>query len=428
MDYRILPPPGLPEAEIRLPLSKSMSNRALLINALARQEAPSLQVATCDDTRVMQQALASAAGTIDIDGAGTAMRFLTAFFAATPGCSVILTGNDRMKHRPIAPLVDALRKCGANISYCSGEGYPPLNIAGSKLTGCEIAIDSTMSSQFASALLMIAPYMKGGITLKLSADTGSIPYIDMTLAMMREAGADAERENLTVRVTEGRYTKPIERVEADWSAAAFWYEIEAISSGFITLLGLDAQSIQGDSAASSFFARLAVNTEFSPDFEGRGPAAELTASPELSPRLQLDLSDHPDLTPAIAATCAMVGVPFRLTGLDTLRVKECDRLDAISRELRKVGVETEIIGNHTLEWTGRRMPLTVCPEFDTYGDHRMAMALAPISIFIPGIKIRNAEVVTKSYPQFWEHLTDAGFTIVDGDTPYESLFENTGEE
>lgn len=428
MDYRILPPPGLPEAEIRLPLSKSMSNRALLINALGHNGAASLQVADCDDTRVMQQALAEHSGTIDIDGAGTAMRFLTAYFAATPGCSVTLTGNDRMKQRPIGPLVDALRKCGANISYAATEGFPPLTITGSRLTGCEIAIDSTMSSQFASALLMTAPYMEGGITLRLSAETGSIPYIDMTLAMMREAGADAERENLTVRVAEGGYSKPIEAIEADWSAAAFWYEIEAISSGFITLLGLNDHSIQGDSAARRFFADLAVNTEFTPDYEGQGPAAELTASPDLSPRLQIDLSDHPDLTPAIAVTCAMVGVPFRLTGLETLRVKECDRLDAISRELLKVGVQTEIIGNHTLEWTGRRMPLTSCPEFDTYGDHRMAMALAPVSIFIPGIKIRNAEVVTKSYPQFWEHLTEAGFTLVDGDTPYESLFENMEKE
>lgn len=428
MDYRILPPAELPEAEVRLPLSKSISNRALIINALSAIDSPCLQVADCDDTRVMQQALKSSSTTIDIDAAGTAMRFLTAYFASSTGRTVTLTGCERMKHRPIAPLVDALRMCGAEISYAENEGYPPLVISGRKLNGCKLDIDSTMSSQFASAILMIAPYMSGGLTLTLSADSGSIPYIDMTLAMMRQAGADAEREGLTVTVKEGDYSRAIEAVEADWSAATFWYEIEAISSGFITLLGLSENSIQGDSETRHIFSQLAVNTEFAEDYEGKGAAVELTASPDLSPRLQLDLSNHPDMAPAIAVTCAMIGVPFRLSGLESLRIKECDRINAISQELQKVGVITEITDNHTLEWSGHRLPLTECPEFDTYGDHRMAMALAPIAIFIPGIKIKNIEVVSKSYPQFWQHLADAGFTLVDGNVSYESLFANNTEE
>lgn len=423
MDYRILPPSELPEAEITLPLSKSMSNRALIINALSGLDASALEVADCDDTWLLSAALASESDETDIDGAGTAMRFLTAYFAVRQGRTVTLTGNDRMRHRPIGPLVDALRRLGAQIEYMGEEGFPPLRITGTALSGGEISIDASMSSQYVSALMMIAPYLAGGLKITLAGETGSMPYIYLTHSMMLSAGAKADIYRSTITVEQSPYTRAITKVEADWSAASYWYELEAVSSGFLTLMGLRADSRQGDAAVARIFADLGVNTEFNPDYNGQGAAAELTASPDFSPRLTTDLSDNPDLTPAIAVTCALIGIPFRLTGLDTLRIKECDRFEAISRELAKLGVVVDEPAPGVMEWLGRRNPLQALPEFDTYGDHRMAMAFAPVAIYIPGIKIRDVEVVSKSYPGFWSDLQSAGFNLVDGDASPEQLFD-----
>lgn len=423
MDYRILPPSELPEAEITLPLSKSMSNRALIINALSGLDADELEVADCDDTRLLAAALASSDDEIDIDGAGTAMRFLTAFFAICRGRTVTLTGNDRMRHRPIGPLVDALRRLGAQIEYTGEEGFPPLRITGTAMRGGEISIDASMSSQYVSALMMIAPCLTGGLKITLEGETGSMPYIHLTHSMMVAAGAKADVYRSTITVEESPYTRAITEVEADWSAASYWYELEAVSSGFLTLMGLHEDSRQGDAAVARIFADLGVNTEFNSDYNGQGAAAELMASPDFSPRLTIDLADNPDLTPAIAVTCALIGVPFRLTGLDTLRIKECDRFNAISRELAKLGVVVDEPAPGVMEWLGRRNPLQSLPEFDTYGDHRMAMAFAPVAIYIPGIKIRDVEVVSKSYPGFWSDLRAAGFNLVDGDATPEQLFE-----
>ncbi len=423
MDYRIIPPQELPEAEIRLPLSKSMSNRAMIINYLCGQPDALLHRADCDDANVLASALADpTAAETDIDGAGTAMRFLTALYAATPDREVVLTGNERMRHRPIGPLVESLRALGAQIDYLGQEGYPPLKISGRKLCGGTIDIDASMSSQFVSALLMVAPTFNGGLTVNLMAESGSMPYIDLTLSMMRKAGIEAERSNLTITVAEGTFRNPIPEIEPDWSAAAFWYEIEAVSSGFITLLGLTPESAQGDASLPEIFSSLCVTTEFTPDYSNEGPAAELTASPDISPRFVRDLSQNPDLAPAIAVTCSLIGIPFRLSGLATLRLKECDRLGSLQTELKRIGVPTEIIGDDTLEWLGNRIPIAGLPEFRTYGDHRMAMALAPVAIYIPGIKICDAEVVTKSYPRFWDDLKSAGFKLVDGNISYEELF------
>lgn len=422
MDYRIIPPSELPEAEIALPLSKSVSNRALIINALGGFGSDCATLSACDDTDVMKRALAIADTTKDVDGAGTAMRFLTAYYALTATTPVTLTGNPRMLSRPIGPLVDALRSLGASITYVGEDGFPPLTVSPGNIAGGEIMIDASMSSQFVSALLLIAPYMERGLKLTLEHEIGSMPYVDLTLAMMRRCGATAERERLEIVVAPGGYTRPFTEIEADWSAAAFWYEIEAVSSGFITLLGLDKDSAQGDAAVARIFSDLSVNTEYTDDYDGRGPAAELVASPDLSPRLILDLADCPDLTPAVAVTCALVGVPFRLTGLGTLALKECDRLEALRLELEKIGVECQVTASDSLEWSGRRVPLRGLPEFDTYGDHRMAMAFAPVALYIPGIKIRDVDVVTKSYPDYWTHLQQAGFTLVDGSVSYEELF------
>lgn len=418
MNYRIYPPEELLQATIDLPLSKSVSNRALIIGALAPETTIPQPLAKCSDTAVMLRALESTDNLIDVADAGTAMRFLTAFFACQEDRTVTLDGTDRMRRRPIGPLVEALRSCGAEIEYAGEEGFPPLIIRGKKLQGGDVSIDATVSSQFISALLMIAPKMTDGLRLTLVGEAASLPYIDLTLSMMQTAGAAAERTVDLVEVASGAYTCAEKlKAEKDWSAAAFWYEIEALTCGFTTLTGLDINSRQPDHRAIEIFRQLGVNTE---EGEDSPEDVDLAGSPDVSPRLIADMSSTPDLVPAVAVTCAMNGVPFQLSGLESLKIKECDRFSALATELTKVGVVIENTGDHTMSWDGRRRPILALPEFDTYGDHRMAMALAPVSTYIPGIVIRDIEVVGKSYPTFWNDLQQAGFTIVDADAEIET--------
>ncbi|MDE5595908.1 MAG: 3-phosphoshikimate 1-carboxyvinyltransferase [Muribaculaceae bacterium] len=405
MDYRIFPPEEIIETAVTLPLSKSISARALIMAALG-SSVPS-EVADCADTRVMTEALASESDEINIGHAGTAMRFLTAYYAAAPAKSVTLDGSERMRQRPIGVLVDTLRSLGASIEYLGEEGFPPLKINGCQLSGGEIEMDSSVSSQFVSAVLMVAPTMKEPLTLKLSGETVSAPYIKMTASMMRDRGIDVEIERDTITVRPGSYRHCDTPVEHDWSAAAFWYEIAAISAGWVTLTGMHNHSIQGDSALAGIYPRMGVLTEWTEE------GAELSATPDLYSRVDLDMTDTPDLVQAIAVTSCAIGLPFRLTGVSNLRHKETDRLEALQRELMKVGCVIEIESDSVISWEGRRMPMSEMPEIDTYGDHRMAMAFAPLAMFIPGIIIRDAEVVEKSYPAFWNDLREAGFTITD---------------
>lgn len=393
---------------MRLPLSKSMSNRALIISAFAGNVTISTALADCTDTNVLEAALAADSDSVNVGGAGTAMRFLTAYYASHPGRTVTLDGDARMRQRPIGVLVDALRSCGAIIDYVGADGFPPLKITGSRLRGGDLVIDAGISSQYISALLMAAPLMEHGLVLTLDGEVSSLPYIDLTIDMMRRAGADVERERETVTVGAGGYNGGELTVEADWSAASYWYEIEALTSGFLTLYGLDKASKQGDRCVADIYANLGVTT----DFDGEDGGVELMGSPDLSPRLVLDMGHCPDLAQTVAVTCAMTGIPFRLTGLASLRIKETDRISALSTELGKVGVVTEV-SDSTIEWDGRRMPIVRMPEFDTYGDHRMALALAPVAVYIPGVVVRNAEVVDKSYPGYWDDLRAAGFTVED---------------
>lgn len=416
MNYRIFPPEELPECSISLPLSKSMSARALIINAL-QQRTTTAKVASCDDTKAMSDALAVNSGTVNINAAGTAMRFLTAYYAVTEGSDIILDGTERMRHRPIGPLVDALRQCGACIEYTGEEGFPPLHIHGRKLDGGKVSIDASVSSQFISALLMTAPYMTLGLDLTLEGELASLPYADMTLSMMREAGAEAERNGANIIVKPVRYSLPVTQVEADWSAASYWYEIEALTSGFITLEGVAAHSTQGDSIVAKIYEQLGVVTEFHEE------DAELLASPDLSPRLQLDLGECPDLVPAIVVTCVMLRIPFRFTGLESLRIKECDRIDALCTELLRAGAIITEEAPGIISWDTVMRPIQSIPVFDTYDDHRMAMALAPIAAYCPGIIINNAEVVTKSYPEYWNDLRVAGFIVQDESEPIPEQFD-----
>lgn len=414
MDYRILPPEGFLEARLSLPLSKSMSNRALIINALTPGARPLEEVAVCDDTDAMRNALASQeAREINIGAAGTTMRFLTAYFAAKEGSDLLLDGSERMRHRPIKVLVEALRTLGADIEYAGEEGFPPLRIRGRRLAGGELKLDSSVSSQYISALLMIAPTMKEGLKLTFLGETVSRPYILMTLKMMEDAGIESDYFDDVVTIKPQAY-KPFDfKIEGDWSAAAAWYEIDAISSGAVTIDNLARESCQGDRKLADIFERLGVTTEW----EGEDGGSDLIPSPDQDARLKVDFSDTPDLAQYVIVTCVMLGIPFRFTGLSTLAIKETDRVSALTAELAKIGVMLQPESRDVVAWEGQRRPIDALPVFDTYDDHRMAMCLAPISIFLPGIIIKDVEVVAKSYPEFRDELSNAGFTLLDGDAP-----------
>ena len=342
------------------------------------------------------------------------MRFLTAYFAMQPGRTVTITGTERMCNRPIALLVDALHQCGASIEYVDKEGYPPLKIHGCRLTGGDITLPASVSSQYVSALLMTAPLMEHGLKLTLTDGIVSLPYIKMTLGLMKEWGVDSDFTDNVITVEPQHYTPVDFKVEADWSAASYWYEIEALSSGDLSLRGLSRNSLQGDSHVADFFTGLGVNSEWDDD------VMELMPSPDLTPRITLDMSEQPDLAQTVVVTCAMLGLPFHITGLSTLKIKETDRLTALRDELRKLSFVIDIVDDNALEWEGARCPVDTSRPvvIDTYQDHRMAMAFAPVALYIPGLIIRNADVVTKSYPEYWDHLRSIGFTTkeVDADT------------
>ncbi len=412
----ILPPGQMIDTTVSLPGSKSIANRGMIMAALGAQAFDEPAAGASDDVTAMYAALESEAeGTVDVGPAGTAMRFLTAYYASKPGADVTLTGSERMLHRPIGPLVDALRESGADIEYVGAEGFPPLRIAGTQLHGGEIDIDATISSQFISALLMVAPTMTKPLTVHLKGRAVSVPYVDLTLAMMRRRGIDAERSAMDVTVRPSSYSTPTESDdEGDWSAASYWYEIAALSAGFVTLTTLRDDSLQPDRRVQEIFGQLGVITTFTDRDDNDnyiGPSAQLAASPEVFGRMDFDMASTPDLVPAVVVTACLSGVPFRLEGVANLRIKETDRIEALITEMAKLSFRLYADGTDAIVWDGDRLPVTQIEPLDTYGDHRMALALAPVAIFIPGIVIRDPETVTKSYPAFWDHLTEAGFEI-----------------
>ena len=414
----------------QLPASKSISNRALVISALACRsdadchgmlyDAARLpeNLSDCDDTKTMLQALAMLDGrsgkadvVIDIGAAGTAMRFLTALLATSEG-SFLLTGTERMKRRPIGILVEALQQLGADIRYEGEEGFPPLRISGRQLDGGIVEMQGSVSSQYISALLMLAPVLHNGLELRLKGDIVSRPYIDLTLWMMREFGADAGWTSgnvITVRPS-GYQHRPY-LIENDWSAASYWYEMMALTAdedAEIRLPGLHDSSKQGDAAVRYIFSMLGVKTEVSRSVEGG--TIVLRKSDRVAPRLDYDFVNSPDLVQTIVVTCAAKGIPFHFRGLQSLRIKETDRIDALVRELRKVGFVLRVENADELVWDGERCEPSLEP-IDTYEDHRMALSFAPLSLCFPQISIRHPQVVTKSYPHFWDSLRSAQFIV-----------------
>lgn len=403
--------PDILHENIILPASKSISNRALVIRALSGSSMPIENISDCDDSSVVIDALRDMPPTIDIKAAGTAMRFLASMLATVAGEHVI-TGTERMRNRPISVLVDALRSLGADIHYAEKEGFPPLRIRGRRLSGGKLVLKGNVSSQYISSLLMIGPTLAEGLSLELSGEIVSRPYIDMTLSIMRRFGARAEWvSDRVICVEPVPYTPIPYYIENDWSAASYWYEMVALSpdrNAAVTLPGLFSDSLQGDASVARIFGNLGVATCFD------GNTVRISKGEAARGEFACDMVEQPDLAQTVAVTCCLLGIRFRLTGLQTLRIKETDRMAALQRELGKLGFVVKTEGDGTLVWDGETDACTPTDNhiaIDTYDDHRMAMAFAPVSLLRTGIVINDPEVVSKSYPGFWNDLEKAGFKL-----------------
>ena len=381
---------------IHLPPSKSISNRVLLLNALSYSPYQIDNLSDCDDTRVMLEVLDSNSNQFNIGAAGTAMRFLTAFLAKTYG-EWYITGSERMLERPIKVLVDALNYLGAKIEYTGEEGFPPLHIYGSALQGGEYSIDGSVSSQYISALMMIAPYMEKGLRLHIEGEPVSRPYIQMTASLMQHFGVNTTIDWPHISITPQAYTpKPI-TIENDWTAASYFYAHIAIKGkGQVFLPKLYKNSLQGDAHCATLFQTLGVNTSYTKE------GVYISAHSHKPPRTYVrNLINQPDLAQTIAVTCCLKNIPFRLSGLQTLYIKETNRIEALINEMRKLGYKLSCEHSGTLSWDGTRCMPDTNPTIDTYNDHRMAMAFAPASLTYPNLQIKNPDLVSKSFPEFW---------------------------
>lgn len=474
---------------LALPTSKSLCARALVVNHLCEHPVHLEGLSDCDDTQTILQGLEALRNSedtplrVDVGAAGTAMRFLTALFAATPQLDVVITGSQRMKERPISALVTALQAAGADISYVEKEGYPPLHIRGKQLEGGKIALPSNISSQYVSALLMIAPTMRDGLHLELVGKVASAPYIHMTMQVMKAFGVESKWENNLISIeSRQRYSRSLSprcgtteeteqaasyTIESDWSAASYWYEIVALhpdQTARVLLRGLRETSEQGDSVCARWFETLGVTTTFtaegailekssiSPQAQSKNdgslskgythslqtddnfsesneclsktdcrlsqddcnssqtncqPSQTNHSSCKDATPLWLDFTAAPDLAQTFVVTCALLSRPFHFKGLESLRIKETDRIAALIAELQKLGKHIEAIGEGELRYTAHNdsspaQPITIA----TYDDHRMALAFAPAALLFPQLSIEHPEVVAKSYPHYWEHLSE----------------------
>ena len=462
-------------ASLTLPTSKSLCARALVINHLCQLPVPLVGLSDCDDTQAILQgleALRNSEGAplrVDIGAAGTAMRFLTALFAATPQLDVVITGSQRMKERPIGALVTALQAAGADISYVEKEGYPPLHIRGKQLEGGTLALPSNISSQYVSALLMIAPTMRRGLQLELVGKVASAPYIRMTMQVMKAFGVEAKWEKNIISVARDQQyartpsshcetTKKTEQaasytIESDWTAASYWYEIVALhpdKAARVLLRGLIEASEQGDAVCAKWFEALSVTTTFTAEGavlekSTKSPQATLECDNSTSednklssqtddnfcesneclsqatchssqavhhsckdaPPFLLDFTAAPDLAQTFVVTCALLSRPFHFKGLESLRIKETNRIAALIAELQKLGKHIEAIGEGELRYTAQDdSPHTQTITIATYDDHRMALAFAPAALLFPQLSIEHPEVVAKSYPHYWRDLSE----------------------
>ncbi len=410
------------KSKVEITGSKSETNRLLLLKALY----PNLNIeniSNSDDSEVMQKALAIThhpspiIDVIDVHHAGTAMRFLTAFFSIQEGNEVVLTGSSRMKERPIKILVEALNQLGAEITYEENEGFPPLRIKGKKLTENKVSLPANVSSQYISALLLIAPKLEKGLELTLEGEITSVPYIKMTVALLNEIGVMTAFEGNVIKVCHTELVSASQlTVESDWSSASYWYSIIALSEvgTQITLSSYKKNSLQGDSALVDIYKDFGVETTFNDD---NSITISKTKNCQLS-IVSYQLNNSPDIAQTIVVTCSGLGIGCDLSGLHTLKIKETDRLEALKTELTKLGAEISVTNDslhlkpNDLFKSGNFHPLEGYPKggVATYQDHRMAMAFAPLALKVP-LVINEAEVVSKSYPSFWNDLKQFGFII-----------------
>ena len=462
-------------ASLALPTSKSLCARALVVNHLCEQPVHLEGLSDCDDTQAILQGLEALRNSedaplrVDIGAAGTAMRFLTALFAATPQLDVVITGSQRMQERPIGALVTALQAAGADVSYVEKKGYPPLRIRGKQLEGGTLALPSNISSQYVSALLMIAPTMRHGLQLELVGKVASAPYIRMTMQVMKAFGVEAKWENNLISIESGqRYARTLSShcggtektaqtasytIECDWTAASYWYEIVALhpdQTARVLLRGLREASEQGDSVCARWFEALGVMTTFTAEgaiLEKSTKSPQVTLEcdnstsedNELSsqtddnfcesneclsqatchssqavhhsckdaPPFLLDFTAAPDLAQTFVVTCALLSRPFHFKGLESLRIKETNRIAALIAELQKLGKHIEAIGEGELRYTAQDdSPHAQAITIATYDDHRMALAFAPAALLFPQLSIEHPEVVAKSYPHYWRDLSE----------------------
>ena len=399
------PTNNLLKSQIQITGSKSESNRSLLLQALYPNISIS-NVSNSDDAEVMQKGLAISSGEVDIHHAGTAMRFLTGYFASQAGKNVVLTGSKRMKERPIKVLVEALINLGADIEYVNSEGFPPIQIKGKKLYKNKVSLPADISSQYISSLLLIAPSLENGLELHLVGKITSVPYIKMTLGLLNQIGIETSFEGNHIKVSPKENIEAIELVvESDWSSASYFYSIVALSEvgSEIKLSAYKRNSLQGDSILAEIYIEFGVETTF---LNNKIVLKKVKHCQSTS--IECDLANAPDIAQTIAVTCLGLGLGCELTGLHTLKIKETDRLEAMRTELTKFGAEVAI--------TNKRLSLAPIAHFnpkvavDTYNDHRMAMAFGPLALK-KSFSINDAEVVSKSYPDFWKDLDKLGFHL-----------------
>ena len=403
------PSKTLLKSNIQITGSKSETNRSLLLQALF----PSIGIenlSNSDDAQVMQNGLRIDNGVVDIHHAGTAMRFLTSFFACQEGKDVTLTGSQRMTERPVKVLVEALSSLGADIEYGQNEGYPPLHIKGKKITKNKVSLPANISSQYISSLLLTAPSLENGLELDLVGKITSVPYIKMTLALLSQIGVQNEFEDNTIKVWPKTDVANISLVvESDWSSASYFYSIVALSDvgSSITLSAYKEDSLQGDSVLATIYRQLGVETTFSNN------SIEIKKKSESkTDNLMVDLADAPDIAQTISVTCFGLGIGCYLTGLHTLKIKETDRLEALNTEQSKLGAPISVTDKDLTLKTSESIKSDVA--IDTYNDHRMAMAFAPLALKTD-LFVNDAGVVSKSYPDFWNDLKQLQFEVTQVD-------------
>ncbi len=393
------------KGELQITGSKSESNRVLILQALN----PGItleNLSNSDDSRVMQEALKRDSGTVDIHHAGTAMRFLTAYFAAKKGCEVILTGSNRMKERPVKLLVEALKELGADISYLEQEGFPPLKIIGKELRKSFVSVKANISSQYISALMLIAPSLPEGLEIQLDGTITSTPYINMTLELLHFLGiqGDFTGNEISIQPRKSLGAKVV-KIESDWSSASYFYSLAAISeTADLKLSNYRKTSLQGDSRIAEIYKQFGVVTRF------EGNSIILEKRPCKKPRRIIEnLQNAPDIAQTIAVTCLALGIECELSGLHTLKIKETDRLVALKTEIEKLGARVKITKDSLQLFPVKELKMNI--SIATYNDHRMAMAFAPLALKVP-LEIEDAGVVSKSYPGFWEDMEHLGFSLV----------------